>query len=39
MQRQLVSLGLLQERPETSNSSPVCLAAFIGILLFFYIYF
>lgn len=38
MQRQLISLGLLQERPETSNSSPVCLAAFIDLLIYLYIF-
>lgn len=38
MHRQLISLGLLQERPESSNSSPMCLAAFINLLIYLYIF-
>lgn len=35
MQRQLFSVGLLQERRKTSNSSRVCLAAFVDIFISF----
>ncbi len=38
MQRQFIYLGLLQERSESSKSSRVCLAAFIDLFIYLYIF-